>query len=336
MLYDVTTIGDAMKDTFIFPDIEEMEKPVDEEKAGAKSGFDNYLVFGLGDKVTISDVDFSIGGTAANVATGLSRLGLKTNIVSSVGTDNNANDILDRLKEYKVGIDSVKIHKNKNSSFSVIVSYKGERTIFVYHAFRPTDFTLPDDLKSEWVYLGPMAAGYERIYNKVVNLVVKKNIKVAVNPGNIQIDRGLESFGGLKDLIEILFLNREEALSLSALPGHPTVKEIARAIQTRGPKMVVITDGNEGAYVYNGQDFLKVGPYPEKRLDSTGAGDAFASAFLASYIYQNSLQESLKWGVTNSASVITEIGAQEGLLSRASVKRKVNEYRWPQDSLRFS
>ena len=336
MTYDIITIGDAMEDIFIFPDLEEMEKPVTDKKIQSSEPFEKYLVFGLGDKITVSDVSFSIGGTAANVAAGLRKLGLKTAIVSAVGADASGAKIISHLRNKKIGIELIKTFKNKKTSFSVIVSYKGERTIFVYHSFLPENFTLPQEIKASWVYLGPMAKGHERIYNQIVGQVVKHNLQVALNPGAYQLDHGLESFGGLKELINVIFLNREEAQTLAGLPGVPQVKDLAKIILLRGPSIVVITCGKEGAYAYDGDDFFKVGAYPGHRLDATGAGDSFAAGFLAGMMAGNNLLDSLKWGVTNAASVIEKIGAQEGQLGQNMIKRRVKEYRWPANTLRFS
>ncbi len=336
MSIDVTTIGDAMRDIFIFPSLEEMEKPVTDEKIKSSQSFDKYLVFGLGDKITVSDVEFSIGGTAANVAAGIAKIGLKSRIISAVGGDNTGTEVVNCLKKAKVDTSTIKVYKNKKSSFSIIVSYKGERTIFVYHAYSPENFSIPPNLQTSWFYLGPMAKGYERIFNQIVNLVVKNNIKVAINPGSVQIGKGLRSFGGLLKLIDIIFLNREEAQELSGLPGTPKIKDTAKIIQLAGPKMVVITDGKEGAYVYTEEDFFKIGVYPGTRVEATGAGDSFASGFLGSIIKGQSIRESLKWGVINSASVIEQVGAQEGLLGLQVIKKKAKKYRWPADTMRFS
>lgn len=336
MNYDCITIGDVMRDIFIFPDLEDMEKPVSDEEIGSKEHFENFLVFGLGDKIEVSDVSFSIGGTAANVAVGLGKAGFKTSIISAIGGDGIANEILLELRSKKVSTENLKAYKSRKSSFSVIVSYKGERTIFVYHSFKPLDFVMPREVNAPWLYLGPMAKDFEEIYNQVTNLVVKKNLKVAINPGSVQINRGLNSLGGLRKLAEIIFLNREEAQLISGLPGVPQVKDTARAISYLGPKTVVITDGKDGAYAYSNEKFLKVGIYPGHRLDATGAGDAFAAGFLSATIKELPLQECLKWGVVNSASVVGKIGAQEGLLSSGMIKKKVKEYRWPAENLRFN
>lgn len=340
---DVITIGDAMRDIFLFPSLLEMEKPIEADEIETKEnlpvvkeGFKEFLVFGLGDKITVTDTHFSIGGSANNVAMGLARMGLKVGICSATGSDNAGKEIVEEINKNGIDTSQIKTYHGKHSSFSVIVSYKGERTIFVYHAFGPENFKLVDNIETGWLFLGPMADGYERIFNQIVSLKVRKDIKIAINPGAVQIKNGLNSFGGLLKLIDIIFLNQEEAKSIAGLKGFPTVKEMARAIHLDGPKMVVITASKDGAYGFDGVDFLKVGAYPGHRLDATGAGDAFASAYLSAVISGEEMQNALKWGVTNSASVIEKIGAQEGLLSKGTIKRRVKEYKWPAETMRYS
>jgi ribokinase len=335
MIYDCITIGDCMRDIFVFPALSEMEKPIEGRKISKDEKYNEYLVFGLGDKITVADAQYSDGGTAANVAVGLTKLGLKTALVSALGGDTVGEELRQSIEDKKVQTSFTKIIRGKKSGFSVIVSYKGERTIFVYHSFGPADFKLPD-AGTMWYYLGPMAEGYEKLFNQIVSALVKNDIKIALNPGGEQIERGLNSFGGLLKLISIIFLNREEAQKLSGLSGFPTVKDMAKVIQFQGPQVVVITDGVEGAYAYNGIDFLKVGSYPGHLLEATGAGDAFASGFLAAQIYGESMKDSLKWGVINAASVVGVIGAQGGLLRKNIISRRAKEYRWPADTLRFS
>jgi len=335
-MYDCLTIGDAMEDIFLFPTLSEMEKPAKARQIKNNSGFERYLVFGLGDKITVSDVEFSVGGTAANVACGLAKLGLKTGIISAIGDDNAGIVVKNALSKKKVDVKNIKVYSHKKTSFSVIVSYKGERTIFVYHAFLPESFHLPENLETSWLYLGPMAEGFESLYNKVTAMVVKKGIKVAVNPGPVQIESGLHSFGGLLKLIKVIFLNRQEANELSGLPGMPPIRDVAKVIHFQGPEKVIITDGKEGAYAYDGIDFFRVGAYPGKLVDATGAGDSFAAGYLSATMEGEGLQESLKWGVINSASVIEKVGAEAGLLGKNAIKRRAKEYRWPAATLRFS
>lgn len=336
MKYDVVTIGDAMKDIFVFPSIDEMKKPIAGKVLGPDEKNEKFLVLGYGDKLTISDTCEGVGGTAANVAVGLAKLGLKTGIISACGKDDFGQEVLTSLKESEVDTKLIKVYNSKRTSFSIIISYKGERSILVYHSFLPTNFEISENLETDWLYIGPLGEDYRHLYAKITGLAAEKNLKIALNPGSVQLKDGLAAFGGLLRVIKILFLNKEEARKLTGMNNFATVKQMAKELQKSGPKTVVITDGPEGAYVLEGSEFLKIGPYPGHRVESTGAGDSFASGFLAAHIAEKELLECLKWGVINSASVVGKYGAQQGLLSASVIKKKIKEYHFPADSLRFS
>ncbi len=90
-----------------------------------------------------------------------------------------------------------------------------------------------------------------------------------------------------------------------------------------GPKIVAITDGPDGSY---GSDsvshyFMPKYPDPKPPLERTGAGDSFATGFMSALIYGKPITEALRWGPINSMSVVQEIGAQKGLLTKPQLLR---------------
>ena len=88
--------------------------------------------------------------------------------------------------------------------------------------------------------------------------------------------------------------------------------------------MVVITDGPSGAYASNGDKRLKMPLYPDiaPPYERTGAGDAFASTFIAALANGEDMEGALMWAPINSMSVVQKVGAQEGLLT----KRELQDY----------
>lgn len=336
MKYDIVTIGDAMKDTFVFPSLMEMRKPIEGACFDTKFAKEKFLVLGLGDKITITETYESLGGTACNVAVGLARLKIKTALISAMGQDDIGKEIKEKLNKEKIDISFLKTYLSRKTSFSIIISYKGERTILVCQNFEPNDFTIPKLIDTQWIYVGPLGNDYRTLYSKITGLAVEKNIKVAINPGTIQIHDGLSAFGALLSVADIIFLNREEAQTLMGLTGVTSVKELALTIRKTGVNKVVITDGQDGAYISYEDDFLKVGAYPGTRVESTGAGDSFAAGFFAAYLKKEPMLTCLKWGAANSASVVGKYGAQQGLLTFRAIEDKIKKYRWPAEDLRFS
>ena len=90
-----------------------------------------------------------------------------------------------------------------------------------------------------------------------------------------------------------------------------------------GPRLVVVTDGPDGAYAYDGSQRYRVPAYPDPAppTESTGAGDAFSSTLLAALVKGHTFAEALAWAPINAMRVVQEVGAQTGLLSEEELLR---------------
>ena len=82
-----------------------------------------------------------------------------------------------------------------------------------------------------------------------------------------------------------------------------------------GAKICVVTNGRDGAYITTSVQKLYSPILNVVPVDELGAGDAFGSAFTAAIIHGHDLQTALNWGIHNSASVVSYLGAQKGLLT---------------------
>ena len=97
---------------------------------------------------------------------------------------------------------------------------------------------------------------------------------------------------------------------------------LLEALLAKGASSVGLTDGVRGAWATDGSDFLfapihTLGPV----VDSTGAGDAFTSGFLAGRVRGLPLRDSLVMGILNSGGVVTRYGAVAGLQTGESFRR---------------
>jgi len=307
---DLLSIGDASLDTFFTPLESETLCNIDKKEC--------LIAFSYGDKIPVKNLEFSIGGNAANNAVGTKRLGINTSIVLTLGQDSVGEMIVSRLKNEGVDATFVIAQPSTTSNYSTIVNYSGERTIFVYHAPRSYEFPVALPV-APWVYLTSMGESFRPFYNHMSEWLNKNpQIKLAFNPGSWQM-RG--EFEAIKDIIartHIIFVNREEAEKLTNF-GKSTSREreLLIALNKLGPKICVITDGSAGAFALdsiNGK-FIRSGVLPVDAYERTGAGDAFGSGCLAGLIHGKTLDEALLWGTCNSASVIGYTGSQKGLLN---------------------
>ena len=303
--FDLLSIGDATLDAYI--------TPTESESFCELKDHECLICFKYGDKIPVSNIDFSVGGNAANNSVGATRLGLKTAIVTTLGGDTTGNQILEKLGSEGVDLTYAISQPKANSNYSTIINYQGERTIFTYHA--PRSYEFPVELpKTPWVYLTSMGETFMPFYNHFVDW--KKNnpdIKLAFNPGSRQLRAGFDAIKDVLALTDIVYVNKEEAEKITGAKGVD-MKELLMKLSGTGPKMSIITAGVEGSYVYDGKRYVKAGVLPVDAYERTGAGDAFGSACISALIRNKPLEEALMWGTLNSASVIGYVGAQRGLL----------------------
>lgn len=106
---------------------------------------------------------------------------------------------------------------------------------------------------------------------------------------------------------------------------HRDIKAMLQALKIKDYQVIVITDGNKGAYAYEGKNFYYCPIFPSEVVSTLGAGDAFASTFCAA-LYRNNINigEALMYGSVNSSSVVSKFSATEGLLTFEEIKEKLD------------
>ena len=305
--FDVVCVGNAKIDTFLT-----LHEANDHLRVLKET---NELCIKLGDKVTVDRAEILLGGNAANVSVGTSRLGLETALVAEIGKDEFAQRIINTLSKENVNTQKVSQTEGQQSSFSTIINYKNERTIFSEHVQRKHDFNF-EDISTKWIYLTSLGEDWTNAYSKTVDFIKKTEAKLAFNPGHLQIKSGRNSIENVLSITDLFFVNKDEAEDLLGYHhGEKNVEEIIVNLQKLGPKIIVITDGKNGSYVIDEKgNILKEGILEAKAVEKTGAGDAYSSGFLSAILHEKSIKEAMAWGTKNSASVIGKIGAQAGLL----------------------
>ncbi|WP_282691695.1 PfkB family carbohydrate kinase [Streptomyces sp. CC208A] len=137
-------------------------------------------------------------------------------------------------------------------------------------------------------------------------------IPVSVDPASAGFlaELGPERFLGAVEGASLLLPNADEARLLT---GEPDPEAAARVLSRRGPSAVV-TLGAAGALVAEGGTVtarVAAPPVaPERRVDSTGAGDAFTGAFLAARLAGADLAEAARAGCAAGAEAVTVVGGR--------------------------
>ena len=317
---DLLSIGDASIDVFMTPTESETLCQINTKEC--------YIAFSFGDKIPVKNLEFSVGGNAANNAVGVTRLGVKSSLVLTLGDDSGGGQIVEGLTKEGVDMTYVIQQPSSGSNFSVVISYGGERTIFSYHSPRSYEFPVALPV-TPWAYLTSMGESFRPFYNHIADWLKKNpSVKLAFNPGSWQLKAGLKGIADIISLTHLIFVNREEAETLTGMgDSHGKEKELLFGLSKLGPKICVITDGANGSYICDGSKCLKAGVLPVDAFERTGAGDAFGSGCLAAIIKGRPLDEALIWGTVNSASVIGYVGPQKGLLREAEMQEWMERYR---------
>lgn len=309
-MLDIIVIGGSTRDLFFISPNYKVE--------------DDRLEFVWGEKFVVEGLIREVGGGGCNAAVGLTRLGLKAALLSQVGDDPSGEQIAKRLKEENVNTHLLRIESLGITSTSVLLaSTKGEHTIVMYRG--GNDELLEKSInwnnlgETSWFYLSDISTSNGDPSLKLAQFAKEKEIKLAFIPGQHHLKLGVGHLRAVLSSTEILILNAYEACLLLGEDFSDISKDLVEKMLRRffklGVKLVVITRDIDGVQAYNGSEFFRVpAPKVSKPADTTGAGDAFSTGFVAAVIKGRDINEALEWGTKNADSVIKHFGAQPGLL----------------------
>lgn len=316
--FDIITVGDSTIDTFIR--IHDATLDFDLNKKSGK------ICFPYGSKIPVDAIDYGVAGNAANVAIGCQKLGLKTAIYTNLGNDDQGHRIKDAFENAGVSLEYVVISREKRSNLSVVLTFQGERTIFVFH--QDWFYKLPKLPSCKWLYLTSMAETFtsSNIMDDICHFLDKSKARLAYGPGTYQLKADVKRYPRVLERCDALICNLEESCKILNLDFGQKIdiKELLNKLLMLGPKIVVITDGMDGSYATDGQHFLQAPIIPAVVAEKTGAGDAYSSGFLAALAEGELLGEAMIWGTINASAAIARLTPQGGLLSYESLiaKRK--------------
>lgn len=327
---DIITIGGANRDITFLTDkgrIIETPENLTEQR---------LMAFEYGAKIKSEEVYFNFGGGACNTAATFSKLGISAAVNCRIGNDDDGKSMIKNLEKLGVNTGLIQVDEERKTGFSLVVVNKkeGDRVIFVYKGASDFLDVKEEEIKdTEWIYLTSLAGNWKEDLEEINKTVNGGKIRLAWNPGAAQISAGKKKLEKFFKNTEILIINKDEAIELATSDESlrldfneiNNVEVLAKKIKNWGAKIVVITDGSNGAYAYDGKAVLYSPATLNKKIDSTGAGDSFGSAFVGGYILASDIEKALKCGIINSGSVVSEYGAQNGILERGEIEKRLDE-----------
>jgi len=303
----ILVIGDVSFDVFLTPRAS--------DTLCRKQAQENYICFTYGDKIPVDSVSYYPGGNAANVAIGLKRLGVDASLLTTFGDDNLSQLVQKHLVDESIDTSLSIVDNHVPCNYATVISYKGERTIFTYHA--PKSYTFPTTITEfPIIYLTSMGEGFETFYESTVEWIKQHpTVKLCFNPGSVQLHCDKSIIQTIFSVASYVFINRKEAEYFTNINNsRGKEQELMNVLRSYGVATIVITDGNDGSYIYTESSLYKASCFPTTVVEKTGAGDAFNAGFLAATVKGLPITDTISLAAGNAASVIQSVGAQERLL----------------------
>jgi sugar/nucleoside kinase (ribokinase family) len=266
----------------------------------------------------VETIQESVGGNGANTSYTLAAFGTRVRLLSAVGQDSYGDTIVDVLRKAGVDIDGVARLATATATTVVLVQSSGARAFLHKPGASGDAFTSPIDFNTD------DAVGFTRFH--VANVFALPGLRPHAAESlhraraarlSTSMDTGWDATGEWARVIgpclpylDLLFVNEDEARMLT---GLSTPEEAALAFRNGGVGVVVVKLGAAGCAVSSPAGTFRSPGFAVPVVDTTGAGDAFAGAFLAALERGLNLEAAARFANAAGALVVQELGAVAGM-----------------------
>ena len=272
------------------------------------------------------------GGSPANIAMNIKRLGGNAAISSSVGNDGLGDFLINHLKNNN--IDTSYINKVNNSTSMVLVSKSKSTPVPIF--YRGADYNIDYDDNIDYALKNckivhfscwPISQESSRqTIEKVIDKARKNNILIGFDPNYHEMiwEKNHDGLEYIKNLVSKVDIIKPSEVDAERIFGPDTPENQVKKFIDLGAKLVIMTLGKDGAIVNNGVETLTFKTLATEIVDNTGAGDAFWSGFYTGLTKSYSLKDSLNLGFATSAFKLKHVGAITNLPTIEEIKNIYN------------
>ena len=266
------------------------------------------------DEVTIKALRVLHGGSAANVAVGIARLGHSSGFVGIVGNDSYGKELVDELKRERVETTHVSAEKGSSGILFAAVTGDGQRRMFASNdapsrfgkGHIPADYIKSSKFLHLTSVIGDSVIG---AFEYATAIAKQSGVKVCFDPGSILAIRGAEALKGILKNCFAVLPNEVEIRMLTGLDDA----DGARKLLAYGPENVIVKLGARGAVLANKDGIRRFDAKKinlSETIDTTGAGDAFAAGLIAGLLEGKGLNEAIDLALLTSRISIFSPGAR--------------------------
>jgi sugar/nucleoside kinase (ribokinase family) len=250
------------------------------------------------------------GGSAANTIHGLAMLGVETGFIGSVGNDDTGDFFGKDMK--MAGVKTFLSRRNSVTGTAVaLISDDSERT-FATHLGAAVELVAadlnPNDFKGfNILYLEGYLIFNKELVERACIIAKENKMKIALDLASYNVvEARLDDFRDIiEKYVDIIFANEEESKSFTGLPPYEALIQLSSLCET-----AVVKVGKDGSIIKRGEEIIKIGTISVNCVDTTGAGDLYASGFLYGYADRLPLEKCGLFGSVLAGHVIEIVGAR--------------------------
>lgn len=266
-----------------------------------------------------------LGGSSANTIRGLTHLGRSCLFIGKVGEDISGRQFQEGFAALKIGT-LLSTSKTPTSQVACLITPDKERTM---RSFLGASKELkPDDINpqafegAKLVHLEGYTILNLPIAKRAMQLAKEANAKVSFDLGSFEVAETYRDvlIPLLSKYVDVLFANHEEVRSLTQLDpekGCAFLKSLC--------EVSVVLMGEKGCWVGSGSRQVYCPAFAVRTLDTTGAGDFFASGFLHGYLKGLPIEECARYGSLTGAAVVGTHGVEIPSQGWDTILQKMNE-----------
>jgi ribokinase len=270
-------------------------------------------IAGPGEESFIFDREDHPGGSAANTAVGLSRLGISTGYIGKLATDDEGKLLLKNFMDEGVEINGIiNAPQGRSGVVTGFVDQIGERTLYVDPGINDTLIfeEIQFDYLSTIDFLHLTSFVGQKPFDAQIRIVNNlSSTKISFDPGEIYVRKGINALRPIINRSYVLFLNEKELEILT----KKEIEDGALSLLDEGVKIVFVKRGKKGCYVTNRDVDYYIDPCEVNVIDTTGAGDAFCAGALFGLMNNKKIDECGRIGNFVASCCISHVGARNGL-----------------------
>jgi ribokinase len=265
----------------------------------------------------ISVLERHPGGSAANFAVAMARLGISSGLISKVGSDEAGRFLRDSLKRESVDVTHLKREDGATGTIFVIVDRSGQRTML---SFRGVNVRLlPEEIARGYIAGSRLlhVSGYSLLRAPQCDAALtamkyakEANVRISLDPSPLVRLAERKLVAETLELVDLLLPNEAEAKYLSR---KRNIRDAGRTLLEKGTSIVAMKLGPKGCLVMDENEELHVPAFNVETIDTTGAGDAYNAGFLVGHLKGWDLKRSAEFANAAAALKTMKGGARNGL-----------------------